>query len=86
MKTGQMGQNCGERGRPMKLSIYDEIRKDHLEIESLFRKIFALEVDEHSQHFLRHRLVADLRKCWVSHARAEEAVLYNIIGCAGWIS
>lgn len=58
----------------LKLSIYEEIRKDHRQIEDLFRRLLAL---DGSHHESRHRLVGELQEAWVSHARAEEAAFYN---------
>lgn len=56
------------------MKIYDELKKDHDNVQRLLKKLHEAETAES-----RRSLITEIRDALVPHSRAEEAVLYNVI-------
>jgi hemerythrin superfamily protein len=58
--------------------IYESLVKDHLKIQSLIREL--IEVGEGGEVRRGKLLIEEIRDELIPHARAEEAIFYNVIG------
>lgn len=60
------------------MDIYQNLKKDHVEVKKLLTELLSLNENDEYRHTIIEKIASEL----IPHARAEEAVVYNSIRAA----